>query len=43
MPAMTVKVLSVSCGETTKKMPTPSATTPNTSGSHHRLVTGRNS
>ena len=43
MPAMAVKVLSVSCGETTKKMPTPSATTPNSSGSHHKLVTGRSS
>ena len=40
MPAMAVKVLSVSCGETTKKMPTPSATTPHNNSSHRKLVTG---
>ena len=43
MPAMAVNVLSVSWGETTKKMPTHSAATPNTNGSHHKLVSGRNS
>ncbi len=43
MPAITVNVLSVSCGETTKKMPTPSVATPNSMSSHHRLVSGRNS
>ena len=43
MPAMAVKVLSVSCGETTKKMPTPSVTTPNSNGSHHKLLAGRSS
>ena len=37
---MTVNVLSVSWGETTKNTPTPKVTTPNSAGSHHKLVTG---
>ena len=43
MPAMTVNVLSVSWGETTKNTPTPQVTTPNSTGSHHKLVIGRSS
>ncbi len=41
MPAMTVNVLSVSCGETTKNRPTPRVTTPNSTNSHQKLVTER--
>jgi len=41
MPAMTVNVLSVSWGETTKNTPTPRVTTPNSTNSHQKLVTGR--
>jgi hypothetical protein len=38
-----VNVLSVSWGEATKNTPTPRATAPNSTGSHHKLVMGRNS
>jgi hypothetical protein len=40
---MTVNVLSVSCSEPTKNKPTPRVTTPNSTGSHHKLETGRRS
>jgi hypothetical protein len=43
MPAMTVNVLSVSWGETTKNTPTPSVTTPNSTNTHHSVVMGRRS